>query len=77
MQLHEGFGKQVGHIVCWLVKSLYGLKQASTQWNAKFTEALINGESSQSKHDYYLFTKIKIKNYKKDYKRLSFTSMCG
>ncbi|KAG8495046.1 hypothetical protein CXB51_012729 [Gossypium anomalum] len=57
MDLPEGFRKQGKHKMCRLLKSLYGLKQASRQWNLKLTEALMHGGYVQSKHDYSLFTK--------------------
>lgn len=44
------------HLVCKLQKSLYGLKQAFHQWNAKHTIAMLDFGLSQSKFDYSLFT---------------------
>lgn len=61
MELPKGFyndEKDKG-LVCRLVKSLYGLKQASRQWNAKLTEALLSSGFSQSHLDCSLFTKKK------------------
>ncbi|KAE8722590.1 hypothetical protein F3Y22_tig00013960pilonHSYRG00315 [Hibiscus syriacus] len=57
MQLPEGFYSQGEMIACRLQKSLYGLKQASRQWNMKLTEALVSAGYVQSKYDYSLFIK--------------------
>ncbi|KAG8494583.1 hypothetical protein CXB51_012012 [Gossypium anomalum] len=56
MELPAGFCSQEG-TVCRLQKSLYGLKQASRQWNLKLTQALVSAGFQQSKFDYSLFTK--------------------
>ncbi|GJZ06729.1 ribonuclease H-like domain-containing protein, partial [Tanacetum coccineum] len=45
--------------VCKLNKSLYGLKQALRQWNAKLTTALAEHGFEQSKFDYFLYIKQK------------------
>lgn len=42
---------------CKLQRSLYGLKQASKQWNAKLTSTLVSSRYQQSKVDHSLFTK--------------------
>ncbi|GKB90805.1 ribonuclease H-like domain-containing protein [Tanacetum coccineum] len=52
-----GFGSNNGNQVCKLNKSLYGLKQASRQWNAKLTTALVEYGFKQSKFDYSSYIK--------------------
>ena len=57
MVLPPGLDCSNSKLVCKLQKSLYGLKQASRQWNAKLTSVLLASGYSQSKADYSLFTK--------------------
>ncbi|CAL8135912.1 unnamed protein product [Prunus armeniaca] len=64
LHLHEeiytspppGLQRQGENLVCRLNKSLYGLKQASRQWFAKFSTAVQAAGYVQSKADYSLFT---------------------
>jgi hypothetical protein len=42
---------------CKLVKSLYGLKQASRQWNAKLTQFFLTLNFTQASSDHSLFTR--------------------
>ncbi|XP_019199717.1 PREDICTED: uncharacterized protein LOC109193309 [Ipomoea nil] len=57
MQLPPGFVAQHSGQVCKLTKSLFGLKQASRQWNFKLTAKLISLGFKQAVCDNSLFTK--------------------
>ncbi|KAL0381457.1 UNVERIFIED_CONTAM: Retrovirus-related Pol polyprotein from transposon RE1 [Sesamum angustifolium] len=52
----EGYDKAAEGLVCRLKKSLYGLKQASRQWNIELTSKLEAYGFKQSPHNHCLFT---------------------
>ena len=57
MSVPLGYKTEKPGQVCKLLKSLYGLKQASRQWNYKLTTTLLSLGYIQSKSDYSLFVK--------------------
>ncbi|GJX04689.1 ribonuclease H-like domain-containing protein [Tanacetum coccineum] len=59
MCLPQGYDNVDKSKVCIFTKSLYGLKQASRQWNAKLTTALAKHCIEHSKFGYSLYTKQK------------------
>jgi len=58
MQKPPGYSVGGLNQVCKLLKSLYGLKQASYQWYSKLSLSLIAFGFTQSKANYSLFTKV-------------------
>ena len=55
MKIPQGFAKQGEHRVCRLLKSLYGLRQASRNWYQKFTTSLLSIGFQKSSADHSLF----------------------
>ncbi|XP_021744666.1 uncharacterized protein LOC110710650 [Chenopodium quinoa] len=57
MKPPKGYEKGEPGQVCKLVRSIYGLKQASRAWNCALKSFLIRHGYKQSKKDYFMFTK--------------------
>ncbi|KAL9231947.1 hypothetical protein vseg_007105 [Gypsophila vaccaria] len=57
MQPPEGYIQANSGQVCRLKRSLYGLKQASRQWNHELTKLLLKQGFQQSRFDYSLFSR--------------------
>lgn len=55
MKPPQGYSKASSNQVCELKKSLYSLKQASREWNSKFTAKLIEYGFAQFENDHCLF----------------------
>jgi hypothetical protein len=45
-------------MVCKLNRSIYGIKQASRQWNILFDNALTSYGFSMTEGDHYIYTKV-------------------
>ena len=59
MTLPQGYHTAGDTRVCKLLKSLYGLKQASRKWNEKLCASLFSFDFHQSINDYSLFVRNK------------------
>ena len=59
----KGYTKALPGQVWKLQRSLYGLKQASRQWNKELTKFLLGKGIKQSKNDYSLFTRVMDNKY--------------
>ncbi|XP_072054984.1 secreted RxLR effector protein 161-like [Arachis hypogaea] len=57
MKIPPGLPVSQPGLVCKLQKSLYGLKQASRQWNIKLTQTLMDAGYKQFFYDHSLFIK--------------------
>jgi hypothetical protein len=57
MFVPQGMTPSKQNQVCKLVRSLYGLKQASRKWNENLTSLLLNHNYTQSTSDHSLFMK--------------------
>ncbi|XP_065859400.1 retrovirus-related Pol polyprotein from transposon RE1 isoform X1 [Euphorbia lathyris] len=63
MELPPGIETDIINPVCKLKKSLYGLKQASRQWNSKLTASLRKFGFQQADSDPSLFTKFNVDEF--------------
>jgi hypothetical protein len=63
MTIPDGVTSSKPGQVCKLLKSLYGLKQASRKWYEKLTSLLLNEGYTQSTADYSLFTLSTAQNF--------------
>ena len=55
----EGFESKVGsNKVCRLLKSIYGLKQASRSWNIRFDEAIISYDFIKNEDKHCVYKKV-------------------
>lgn len=56
MDIYHEFASKGQHRVCRLYKSLYGLKQTSSQWFAKLTTIVLEVGYTQPQSDHTLFS---------------------
>jgi hypothetical protein len=63
MDIPQGVTSSHPNQVCKLIKSLYGLRQASRKWYEKLTSLLIDQGYCQSNSDYSLFTQKNGSNF--------------
>jgi hypothetical protein len=63
MDIPQGVTSSNPNQVCKLIKSLYGLRQASRKWYEKLTSLLIDQGYCQSTSDYSLFTQMNGSNF--------------
>jgi hypothetical protein len=63
MDIPQGVPSSNPNQVCKLIKSLYGLRQASRKWYEKLTSLLIDQGYCQSNSDYSLFTQKNGSNF--------------
>jgi ATP-binding cassette subfamily B (MDR/TAP) protein 1 len=55
----EGFGEKGNkNMVCKINRPIYGLKQASRQWNILFDNALTSHGFSMTEGDHCIYTKV-------------------